>query len=186
MKRWIVKQKGVTQVEFTLIALAVLLVIFAIIEFALYFYSIQMANEVTRRAARLATVCYIADRDDIPQLPAVKGLYPPGFSSENLKISYLKVEEDTDGTINIVALTDTEVAAFSDTSASTSTLNNIFTKIRFVKAEVVDYEFKFFVLSALINAVGVSPRFQTILPAESLGILRPEGESLPVRENCGE
>ncbi|MFW8631298.1 TadE/TadG family type IV pilus assembly protein [Vibrio natriegens] len=186
MKRWLVKQKGVTQVEFTLIALAVLLVIFAIIEFALYFYSIQMANEITRRAARLATVCYISDGDDIPDYPALKSLYPPGFSSENLKISYLKVEEDAAGIINIVALTDTEVAAFSDSSVGTDTLNNIFTKIRLVKAEVVDYEFKFFVLSALINIVGVSPALQTVLPAESLGVLRPEGEDLSVREDCGE
>ncbi len=186
MKRWIVKQKGVTQVEFTLIALAVLLVIFAIIEFALYFYSIQMANEITRRAARLATVCYISDRDDIPDLPALKSLYPPGFSSENLKTSYIKVEEDSDGSLQVVALTDSEVAAFSDTSAGTETLNNIFTKIRFVKAEVVDYEFKFFVLSALINVVGVSPKLQTVLPAESLGVLRPEGKDLSIRENCGE
>lgn len=185
MKRWIVKQKGVTQVEFTLIALAVLLVIFAIIEFALYFYSIQMANEITRRAARLATVCYIADRDDIPQLPAVKRLYPPGFSSSNLKISYLTAEEDDDGNIKIEALTDEEVSEFSSASP-TIDLNEVFSHIRFVKAEVVDYEFKFFVLSALINVVGVSPKLQTVLPAESLGVLRPEGEDLSIREDCGE
>jgi hypothetical protein len=183
MKRWIVKQKGVTQVEFTFIALAVLLVIFAIIEFALYFYSIQMANEVTRRAARLATVCYISDRDDIPELPALKSLYPPGFSSESLKISYLKAEDDGDGNLQIEALTDAEIAEFSSASPKID-LNDLFSKIRFVKAEA-DYEFKFFVLAALINAVGASPKFQTILPAESLGILRPEGEGLPVRENCG-
>ncbi|MCF7481304.1 pilus assembly protein [Vibrio sp. J1-1] len=185
MKRLIVKQKGVTQVEFTLIALAVLLVIFAIIEFALYFYSIQMANEVTRRAARLATVCYIADRDDIPELPALKSLYPPGFSSENLKISYIKAEKDDDGNLQIEALTDAEVAEFSSATADIETLNELFSHIRFVKAEA-DYEFKFFVLSALINAVGISPKFQTILPAESLGVLRPEGEGLPEREDCGE
>lgn len=62
MKRLIAKQKGVTQIEFSLIALAVILVLFLIMEFAVYFFSVQMVNEVTRRAARLATVCYIADR----------------------------------------------------------------------------------------------------------------------------
>lgn len=82
MSKWNFRQKGVTQVEFTLIALAVLLVIFSILEFALYFYSIQMANEVTRRAARLATVCYIADRDDISSLPAIESLYPQIFPRE--------------------------------------------------------------------------------------------------------
>ncbi len=172
MKRWLVKQKGVTQVEFTLIALAVLLVIFAIIEFALYFYSIQMANELTRRAARLATVCYISDRDDIPNSPALANLYPPGFSAENLTISYLKVENDSDGNPQLVALTDEEVDGFSSTDPTKiDSLNEIFAKIRYVKAEA-NYEFKFFVLAVLINAVGKSPKFETILPAESLGVLR--------------
>ncbi|MGY0614165.1 TadE/TadG family type IV pilus assembly protein [Vibrio sp. FJH11] len=173
MSKWKVKQKGVTQVEFTLIALAVLLVIFSIIEFALYFYSIQMANEVTRRAARLATVCYIADRDDIKSLPAVEGLYPPGFTADNLKISYLNANGN-----------EVNVDEFFSESPNIATLNSIFSTIRYVKAEA-NYTFKFLVLSLLINATGASPEFKTILPAESLGILRPEGE-LPVRENCGE
>ncbi len=157
------KQKGVTQVEFLVIALAVLLVIFSIIEFALYFFSIQMANEVTRKAARLGTVCYIADRDDIPNLPSVERLYPPGFSPENLTISYL----DKDGN-------NVDVSSFlSSPPADNDTLNPIFSSIRFVKAEA-DYTFTFLVLSLLIDAVGASPEFQTILPAESLGVLRPE------------
>ncbi|CAM2902440.1 TadE/TadG family type IV pilus assembly protein [Vibrio mytili] len=172
MSNFLRKQKGVTQVEFTLIALAVLLVIFSIMEFALYFYSIQMANEVTRRAARLATVCYIADRDNIPQLPAVTALYPPGFSPENLTISYL----DKDGN-------NVDVSGFlTSPPADTDALNATFSTIRFVKAEV-DYTFKFLVLSLLINAVGASPEFQTILPAESLGVLRPES-GLNDHEDC--
>ncbi|MGR5066886.1 TadE/TadG family type IV pilus assembly protein [Vibrio alfacsensis] len=171
MRTWKNRQKGVTQVEFTLIALAVLLVIFSIIEFALYFYSIQMANEVTRRAARLATVCYIADRDDIPNLPAVKGLYPPGFSSDNLSITYL----DANGV-------EVNVNEFFSQTPDTGVLNSIFANIRFVKAEA-DYTFQFMMLSLLINAVGASPEFQTILPAESLGVLRPE-DGLGSIEDC--
>ncbi|WMN86750.1 pilus assembly protein [Vibrio parahaemolyticus] len=162
MKRWIKKLKGVTQVEFMLIALVVLLVIFSIIEFALYFYSIQMANEVTRRAARLATVCYISDRDDIKTLPAVEGLYPPGFTEENLTISYLNASGN-----------EVNVDEFFSESPDMDTLNATFVTIRYVKAEA-NYTFKFLVLSLLINAVGASPEFQTILPSESLGILRPE------------
>ncbi|MGP8307462.1 TadE/TadG family type IV pilus assembly protein [Vibrio sp. YIC-376] len=176
MKRWIVRQKGVTQVEFVLIALAVLLVIFSIIEFALYFYSIQMANELTRRAARLATVCYIADKNEIPKLSSLEGLYPPGFSDGDLTISYL----DKDGK-------DVDVSDFMKLPPlSAEVLNPTFAKIRFVKAEA-DYTFKFLVLALLIDAVGASPKFQTILPAESLGILRPESESgFEVIDDCGE
>lgn len=171
MKRWIKKQKGVTQVEFMLIALVVLLVIFSIIEFALYFYSIQMANEVTRRAARLATVCYIADRDDIKTLPAVESLYPPGFTKDNLNISYLNASGN-----------ELNVDEFFSETPDTAKLNAIFVTIRYVKAEA-NYTFRFLVLSLLINAVGASPEFQTILPVESLGILRPE-TGLDDLEDC--
>ncbi|MGR5300120.1 TadE/TadG family type IV pilus assembly protein [Vibrio alfacsensis] len=171
MRTWKNRQKGVTQVEFTLIALAVLLVIFSIIEFALYFYSIQMANEVTRRAARLATVCYIADRDDIATLSSVEGIYPPGFSSDDLSISYLDENGDK-----------VDVRAFVPVTAGPEVLNPIFATIRFVKAEA-DYTFQFMMLSLLINAVGASPEFQTILPAESLGVLRPE-DGLGSIEDC--
>ncbi|APP05499.1 TadE/TadG family type IV pilus assembly protein [Vibrio harveyi] len=166
------KQKGVTQVEFSIIALAVILVLFLIMEFALYFFSVQMVNEVTRRAARLATVCYIADRDDIPNLPAVSDLYPSGFTAENLEIAYL----DSNGS-------NVDVSGFmSNPPADSATLNSQFSQIKYVRARAVNYTFQFFVLAALINAVGTTPAFETILPAESLGVLRPEGTS--VKENC--
>ncbi|ANQ55286.1 TadE/TadG family type IV pilus assembly protein [Vibrio parahaemolyticus] len=168
MKRLIVKQEGVTQLEFSLIALAVILVLFLIIEFALYFFSVQMVNEVTRRAARLATVCYIADRDDIPNLPAVSNLYPSGFTANNLQIDYL----DANGA-------SVNVAGFLSTPpADKATLDSQFVQIKYVRARAVNYTFQFFVLAALINAVGNTPAFETILPAESLGILRPEGTNV--------
>ncbi|ENO1826296.1 pilus assembly protein [Vibrio parahaemolyticus] len=168
MKRLIVKQKGVTQLEFSLIALAVILVLFLIMEFAVYFFSVQMVNEVTRRAARLATVCYIADRDDIANLPAVSNLYPSGFTANNLQIDYL----DENGAI-------VNVAGFLSTPpADKATLDSQFVQIKYVRARAVNYTFQFFVLAALINAVGNTPAFETILPAESLGILRPEGTNV--------
>ncbi|AUI86825.1 pilus assembly protein TadE [Vibrio azureus] len=161
------KQRGVTQIEFSLIALAVLLMIFMIIEFALYFFSVQMVNEVTRRSARLAAVCYIADRDDIPQLPSIANLYPTGFTADNVEITYL----DTDGiSVNVSGF-------FTSPPANQSSLSATLAEIKYVKAEAVNYTFQFFLLSILIDAVGVTPAFETILPAESLGILRPEGGS---------
>ncbi|MBS9933407.1 TadE family protein [Vibrio alginolyticus] len=174
MKRWLKKQKGLTQLEFSLIALAVVLVLFMIIEFALYFYSVQMVNEITRRSARLATVCFIADRDEIPQMPAVANLYPSGFTAANLQIDYL----DSSGA-------SVDVSGFLTTPPAASTvLNAQFAQIKYVRAQAVDYEFRFFVLAALINAVGTTPAFETILPAESLGVLKPEGESPAVYSDC--
>ena len=168
MKRLICKQRGVTQLEFSLIALAVILVLFLIVEFAIYFFSVQMVNEVTRRAARLATVCYIADRDDIPNLPAISDLYPSGFSASNLQIDYL---DDNGAAVNVSGFLSTP-------PADQATLNSQFVQIKYVRARAVNYTFQFFVLAALINAVGSTPAFETILPAESLGILRPEGTNV--------
>ncbi len=165
-------KKGVTQIEFLMIALLVLLVFFSIIEFALYFFSVQMANEVTRRAARLATVCYIADRDDIPNLPSLTNIYPPGFEPEDLTISYLDINGE-----------EVDVSGFLATPpASDTELNATFGQIRFVRAEA-DYTFRFMVLSLLINAVGATPSFITILPAESLGVRRPESGNEDI-EDC--
>ena len=155
-------QRGVTQVEFILIATTVLLMLFSILEFAAYFYSTQMVNEVTRRAARLATVCYIADRDDIPQLESLTNLYPAGFTADNLEISYL----DSGGG-------EVDVSGFMSTPpADLATLNNQFGQIRYVRARSVDYTYNFVVLSLLIDLIGNTPSFETILPAESLGVLR--------------
>lgn len=155
-------QRGVTQVEFILIAATVLLVLFSILEFAAYFYSTQMVNEVTRRAARLATVCYIADRDDIPQLESLTDLYPAGFTADNLEISYL---DSVGGEVDVSGF-------MSVPPADLATLNQQFGQIRYVRARSVDYTYNFVVLSLLIDLIGNTPSFETILPAESLGVLR--------------
>ncbi|MGR4988944.1 TadE/TadG family type IV pilus assembly protein [Vibrio rotiferianus] len=172
MRTLLSKQKGVTQVEFSIIAVSVLIVIFVILEFAAYFYSVQMVNEVTRRAARLATVCYVADRDDIPSMPAVVSIYPSGFNANNLEITYLDQNGNT-----------VDVSGFLSTPMADSTvLDATLTQIKYVKARAINYSFQFVVLSFLINAIGTTPNFETILPAESLGILRPEGTN--VITNC--
>ncbi|HAS64538.1 MAG TPA: pilus assembly protein TadE [Vibrio sp.] len=168
------RQKGVTQVEFILIATTVLLLLFAILEFAAYFYSIQMVNEVTRRAARLATVCHISDRDDIPQLESLTALYPAGFSEENLEISYL----DENGA-------DVDVSGFLSTPpADSATLQAQFGQVRYVKARAINYNYNFVVLSTLLNITGNTPSFETILPAESLGILRQATSTGDVKTDC--
>lgn len=174
MKRWIKKQKGLTQVEFSIIALAVILVLFMIIEFAIYFYSVQMVNEITRRSARLATVCFISERDEIPNHQALESLYPSGFTANNLQIEYL---DDTGATVDVSDFLSTPPAA-------STVLDAQFSKIKYVQARAVDYEFKFFVLAALISAVGKTPAFETVLPAESLGVLKPEADNPAVYSDC--
>ena len=129
MSKLLSKQKGVTQVEFSIIAVSVLIVIFVILEFAAYFYSTQMVNEVTRRAARLATVCYVADRDDIPSMPAVTNIYPSGFSANNLEITYL---DQSGNTVDVSGFLSTPMA-------DSATLDATLTQIKYVKARAINY-----------------------------------------------
>ncbi|ERB66226.1 hypothetical protein N779_05855 [Vibrio coralliilyticus OCN008] len=59
-------QKGVTIIEFTLVSTTLLLIIFGVIEVGRYVYSLQVVNDMTRVAARLAVVCRVEDQNDIP------------------------------------------------------------------------------------------------------------------------
>lgn len=142
------KQGGITILEFTLICLTLLTLMFGAFEFSRYVFSMQMLNELSRKAARLAVVCSVNDSADIVDLPGVVENRPLGFLAENLSISYLN-------------------GSGSETTA--------FEEIRFVKAEIVGYQFRFIPLLSFIGDGGAinTPNFPTILPAESLGIIRP-------------
>ena len=50
------KQQGITIVEFTLVASTLLLLVFAILELGYFTFNLQALNDLTRRAARIATV----------------------------------------------------------------------------------------------------------------------------------
>ncbi|WP_394135957.1 TadE/TadG family type IV pilus assembly protein [Aliivibrio fischeri] len=161
-QKQIMKQKGVTIVEFTLIVLAVMVLIIGVLEIGRYVYSLQMMNEMTRKAARLATVCYVLDQHDIPTMDEIVETYPADFSADNLIIEYL----DSSG--NTIDLTGFASLNIEDQSS-------VFAMIRFVRARVDNYQYRFFSLLSFIGTDGVleMPEFQTTLPAESLGVVRP-------------
>ncbi|MFA0676813.1 TadE/TadG family type IV pilus assembly protein, partial [Vibrio sp. 10N.222.51.A6] len=59
------KHSGLAIIEFTIVSWLVFLLIFLILALGAYVFSLQIVNEATRKAARLATVCYVLDRDNI-------------------------------------------------------------------------------------------------------------------------
>ncbi|MCZ4295487.1 TadE/TadG family type IV pilus assembly protein [Vibrio sinaloensis] len=144
------KQKGLSIIEFTLVSTALLLVIFSVIEVGRYIYSLQMVNDMTRIAARLAVVCKVEDKANIPALAVVSGA-PYGFSASNLTIEYL----DASGNVIQGTLTD----------------DAIFPTIEYVRAKVVDFEYQFTGLLSFINLTGglSVPEFETTRPRENLG-----------------
>ncbi|MBD0787529.1 pilus assembly protein [Vibrio sp. Y2-5] len=143
-------QYGITIVEFTLVASTLLLLVFAILELGYFTFNLQALNDLTRRAARIATVCQVDDGDVIKSL-ALSEFVPKGFTNANLAIDYL----DADGKPVPNILADDA-------------------PIRFVRAQVVEYNYG---LSGILNFLGDNgvisvPAFETVLAAESLGVGR--------------
>ncbi|UUM30077.1 TadE/TadG family type IV pilus assembly protein [Vibrio japonicus] len=145
------KQSGITIVEFTLLASVLLLILFAIIEIAIYAYSLQSMSDMSRRAARIAAVCVVND-SDIKTLALSEGA-PDGFTADNLEIEYL----DSAGSVLVDPVA-----------------NHV--SIHYVRARIVDFDYGFSGLLSFLGNNGLVPvaGFQTILPAESLGVLRSD------------
>ena len=87
------KARGVTVVEFAIVASTLFLTLFMVIDLSRIVYLRMTFEEGVRRAARLATVCPIGD--PLPALaarfedPASMGVSIPGASAANVSISYL-------------------------------------------------------------------------------------------------
>lgn len=61
------RQAGATAVEFALVLMAFILLVFGIVEFGRLFYVANSVQEVTRRAAREQVVAWVSARNDIRQ-----------------------------------------------------------------------------------------------------------------------
>ncbi len=133
--------KGMTQVEFTIVATVFFMILFGVIEFGRILYTWNILDEVTRRAARLAAVCPISDAAGITARATFNGNIIHDFTASNLRIEYL--DQNSLPTTN-------------------------FPDIRFIRTSIQNYQFQPFIpfLTLLLDA----PSFETVLPSESLGI----------------
>ncbi|MEZ8860157.1 TadE/TadG family type IV pilus assembly protein [Vibrio sp. 10N.247.311.51] len=158
------RTKGLAIIEFTLVSSLIFLLLFLILALGAYIFSLQMVSEATRKAARLATVCYVLDRDNIAGM-VVDDIPLVGFTNANLEVAYL----DASGV---------EVA--SDFEAN-------FGDIKFVRARATGYGIQLISNLSFLGNNGflAAPAFETILPAESLGVVRPETDtSTNIRNRC--
>ncbi|MGR5251141.1 TadE/TadG family type IV pilus assembly protein [Vibrio astriarenae] len=145
------KLKGISIIEFTIVATALLLVIMALIEVGRYIYSLQLINEMTRVSARLGVVCRVADQNDIPNL-VVPTNAPEGFTAANLEVDYL---DDGGAVVDFAG-----GGSFSD--------------ISYVRARVVNFDYQFAGLMGIFDSLGLItvPPFESVRPRESMGINR--------------
>ncbi|MDW6002350.1 TadE/TadG family type IV pilus assembly protein [Vibrio mangrovi] len=152
-------QVGMSIIEFTLLATAVMLVMFGVIEVGRYVYSVQVINEMTREAARLGVVCHVSDQNDIPAL-VIHDNAPVGFTADNITIEYLNQSGNT------VTL---------DASMDEDEYNSLYGTIKFVRASVSGYQYQMIGFMSFLTADGwiQVPLMETTLPVETLGVVRP-------------
>lgn len=146
------RQRGLTTVEFAIIAASVMLVLFGVIEVARAMFVVNALGESTRRAARFAAVCPVND----PAIKDVALFSDPGsdaqgdtgwIARDDIAIEYL----DANGNV------------LGDPVAE-------FLQIRLVRARIVDYEHR--MLIPFVAPLVQLPEFATTLRRESLGVPR--------------
>ncbi len=135
------KMRGLYMVEFAIVGLLLMMLLFGCLEFGLATFSLAALNEGTRRAARLAAVCPLND-PKITSAVNFMGVY--GFNpATNVLVSYL------------------------DANGATLTAPTLGTVI-YVEVSVQNYTIPL-AIPGLSQSIK-SPSFAVTLPAESLGV----------------
>ena len=137
------KQKGTTTVEFAVVGLLTLVLLFTIVEFGRILFSLNVLDESARRAARVAAVCAVGD-GAITEAATFVSL--PNLTDANVVTEYL----------------DENGAALGDPAGAN------YAAIEFVRVRLVNYTFP--VAIPLIATVFSAPEISSTLPRESLGV----------------
>ncbi len=146
-------QGGTTTVEFAIIGLVAMVVLFALLEFSRLVFELNALNEATRRGARMAAVCPVNDpaiaQVAIFNAPGGGGASPiiTGLSASNVAVEYLN---QTGGALGSPAAN--------------------FAQIRYVRVRMTNLQHT--LLIPLFNLTLPLPGYPTTLPRESLGIPR--------------
>ncbi len=104
------RQRGITSVEFAIIATVFFTMLFAAIEFGRLLYSFGTLSEATRRAARLATVCPLND-PGIANTASFAGL--PNFGAGNVQVQYLDVNGNATAAFTAVQYVRVQITGYS-------------------------------------------------------------------------
>lgn len=146
------RQRGATTVEFAIIGVAMMLVLFGVIEVGRAMFVMNALGEATRRAARMATVCPLNDTA-IAQV----GLFNAPGSSGNRVVGGLS---ETNFGIEYLDVTGSVV---TDPTAN-------FGDIQFVRTRIVNFQHR--MLIPFATYIFTTPDFATTLRRESLGVPR--------------
>lgn len=144
-------EHGTTTVEFSIIGLLLMIVVFAVIEYGRALYVMNMLTEATRRGARMAVVCPV--NDPKPAEVAVfgngssKSAVVAGLTTANVQIQYLNSSGG--------------VVANPSTAAG-------FAQIQYINVSIIGFS-QSFVVPTRATSLPMNG-FSTTLPRESLGV----------------
>ncbi|MGH8657510.1 MAG: TadE/TadG family type IV pilus assembly protein [Gammaproteobacteria bacterium] len=153
MKKLGYGQKGLTTVEFAIIAASLIIVLFGVIEVSRALFVWNTIGEATRRGARVAEVCPV-NHGAIKRLAvfgsgwgsATASPVLSGLSTSNVTVQYLNAS----GTV------------LADPAAS-------FSAIQYVRVSINNYQHTM-IIPFIMPTLNVPP-FATTVPVESLGYL---------------
>ncbi|MGH8241736.1 MAG: TadE/TadG family type IV pilus assembly protein [Steroidobacteraceae bacterium] len=137
------RQAGTTTVEFAIVGMLALTLLFAVMEFGRILFTLNVLDESARRAARVAAVCAVGDG---AITAAATFVTLPNLSTSNVMTQYL----DENG----VALGNPAVDDYPS--------------IRYVRVRIVNYGFP--IAIPFTAAIFDAPEISATLPRESLGV----------------
>jgi Flp pilus assembly protein TadG len=104
------RNRGLTTVEFSIVASLLFTLLFAVFEFGRLLYTYAALGEGTRRAARLAAVCPLNDAG-IASTANFASL--PNFTSSNIQVSYLDSSGGTTAAFSAIRYVRVQIVGYS-------------------------------------------------------------------------
>ena len=157
------RQSGVTTVEFAIVGLVLMAMIFGIFEVSRGYFTAAMLDEVTRRGARLAAVCPVGD-------PAIAQLAVLNASGDSGRSRFVRDLVPAHVVVDYLDAAGAVVANPADAAS--------FLQIQYVRTRIVGFDYRV----SLPVIAGLSsftmPGFAYVMPRESLGVPR-EGAITP-------
>lgn len=144
------RQRGLSSVEFAIVAGVLLLLMFGVLEVGRAMFVASALDESARRGARMAAVCPVND-PAIAQAAAFNNALISDLDASDVAVEYL----------------DENGAVIANPADPTN-----FRLIRYVRVRVVNYQHQLLVQLVAGLTQFIMPEYATVLPRESLGVPR--------------
>jgi Flp pilus assembly protein TadG len=155
------RQRGLASVEFAIVGLATLMILFMAIEMGRLMFTLNTLAEVTRRGARIAAVCTV-DNPTISRIAIFNDAATDGpspilkkLTTNNMRVEYLNKDGDV----------------LTGAAGNEAT----YLQIEYVRVRVVGYQHQLIIPGMSLSIM--APEYPTTVPRESLGVPKPDQTS---------